>query len=524
MTVLWENDTAERRRRWWVAARIVIRNVTASVIALAFVTIYDALAEGESLRTALERSIFNLGRDRLSIFLLLLAFLLVFLSVRRLQQWYLPFRGPLPREADAAVQKQALLPPMLTAGVAFTLWMARGFLIGIKRSVGTLPTETMFHTLVSNGMAGLIAAVLAYFATEALWQHELPLFFPDGQIPRGRVRFTVRMRILLLFVMGMTSLVYLAVVVYHWAKRLLYAPAPEQVLHALLYVEILIIAAAGLTAFTLAATLGASLINGLKRIREGLQRVERGDLDVRVRVYTNDEIGELAEGFNRMVEGLRSQQITRYLFNHYVSPEVATYALEHGAERGGVMTEATVLFSDIREFTALAEGLPPTTVMALLNRYFQAMEEAVRAYGGIINKFVGDSLMAIFGTPINPLTNHAEAAVWAATEMMHTLHLFNARQKERGEPTLRIGIGIASGPVVAGNVGGTERIEYTLIGNTVNVASRLEAMTKKMGVPILLSEETARAAVETFPLRLLGAVNVRGKQEPVTVYTVDAPL
>ena len=524
MTVLWEDDAAERRRRWWVAARIVIRNVTASVIALAFVTIYDALAEGESLRTAIDQTLASLGRDKISLLLLGLAFLLIFFSVRHLQRWYLPFKGPLPREADVTVQKQALLPPMLTAGIAFTLWTLRGLIVGLERSGGTLPTETMFHTLLSNGMAGLIAAVLAYFATEALWQHELPLFFPDGQMPRGRVRFTVRMRILLLFVMGMTSLVYLAVVAYHWAKRLLYTSIPEHMLHALLYVEVLIIAAAGLTAFTLAATLGASLINGLKRIQEGLQRVERGDLDVRVRVYTNDEINELAEGFNRMVEGLRSQQVTRYLFNHYVSPEVANYALEHGAERGGVLTEATVLFSDIRDFTAMAEKLPPATVMALLNRYFQAMEEAIRAYGGIINKFVGDSLMAIFGTPLNPLADHAEAAIWAAAEMTRTLRLFNEAQRVRGEPTLRIGIGIATGTVVAGNVGGTERIEYTLIGNTVNVASRLEAMTKKMGVPILLSEETARAASETFPLRLLGSVNVRGKQEPVTVYTVDAPL
>ncbi len=521
MATLWEDDAAELRRRWWVAARIVIRNVTASVIALAFVTIYEALAEGESLRTAVDQTWRHLGRDGLSVLLLILAFLLILLSVRRLQRWYLPIRGPLPREADPTVQKQALLPPLLTAGVAFTLWELRGIIVGIERSGGPLPTDTMFHTLVSNGMAGLIAAVLVYFATEALWQHELPLFFPDGKIPRGRVRFTVRTRILLLFVMGMTSLVYLAVVAYHWAERLLDAQVPEAVLHTLLYVEVLIIAAAGLTAFTLAATLGATLINGLKRIHEGLQRVERGDLETRVRVYTNDEIGELAEGFNRMVEGLRAQQVTRYLFNHYVSPEVANYALQHGAERGGVLTEATVLFSDIRSFTTLAEGLPPTKVMTLLNRYFQAMEEAIRAYGGIINKFVGDSLMAIFGTPLNPLPDHAEASVWAAAEMMRTLRLFNEAQRVRGEPTLRIGIGIATGTVVAGNVGGTERIEYTLIGNTVNVASRLESMTKKMGVPILLAEATAQAASASLPLRLLGAVKVRGKQEPVTVYTLE---
>jgi class 3 adenylate cyclase len=210
----------------------------------------------------------------------------------------------------------------------------------------------------------------------------------------------------------------------------------------------------------------------------------------------------------------------RKMFGRYVTPQVAEHAIAHGPKLGGQQTVATVLFSDIRNFTALTEDLPADILIDMLNRYFEAMSDAVMRHNGLINKFGGDSLLAIFGTPLNPTTHHADHAVNAAQAMLMALERFNADQRTRDEPTLRIGIGIATGPVIAGNVGSKERMEYTVIGDTVNLASRLEALTKTRIDLVLLDEATA-ADVQDVPLKSLGDVQIRGKQAPVAVYTVQ---
>jgi adenylate cyclase len=219
-----------------------------------------------------------------------------------------------------------------------------------------------------------------------------------------------------------------------------------------------------------------------------------------------------------MVSGLQQEEVVRHLFSLYVTPEVAEHAIQYGAELGGQLTSASVLFSDIRGFTSLTESLAPDTLIALLNRYFQAMSAVIARRGGLVNKFGGDSLLAVFGTPLNPDPDHAWSAVQAAQAMQAALEQFNTDQARRGEPQLRIGIGVASGPVVAGNVGSQERLEYTVIGDTVNLASRLQSMTKELGVSTLLSEFTAQAVQGKVSLEAIGRVAVRGKQEPVEVF------
>ncbi len=208
------------------------------------------------------------------------------------------------------------------------------------------------------------------------------------------------------------------------------------------------------------------------------------------------------------------------LFSLYVTPEVAEHAIEYGAELGGQLAEASVLFSDIRGFTSMTEKMEATALIALLNRYFDAMSDAIIAHGGLVNKFGGDSLLAIFGTPLNPAQDHPAQAVEAAQAMLAALETFNTNQAQRGEPTLRIGIGVATGPVVAGNVGGEERLEYTVIGDTVNLASRLQTMTKDLDVMVLISNTAAEAAKERALLIPIGDIAVRGKKDPVPVYSL----
>ena len=176
-----------------------------------------------------------------------------------------------------------------------------------------------------------------------------------------------------------------------------------------------------------------------------------------------------------------------------------------------------VLFSDIRGFTSMTEQMEPVSLIALLNRYFEAMSTAVTEQCGLVNKFGGDSLLAVFGTPLNPSEEHPAQAVRAAQEMLQALECFNQDQARRKEPTLTIGIGVATGLVVAGNVGSAERLEYTVIGDTVNLASRLEGLTKEKGIPVLISGTTAEAIKNPDILRPVGQVSVRGKQDPVQV-------
>jgi adenylate cyclase len=237
---------------------------------------------------------------------------------------------------------------------------------------------------------------------------------------------------------------------------------------------------------------------------------------------SNDEVGYLAERFNEMVAGLRRGELLRNLLNLYVSPEVAREALEHGASLGGQLVQCTVLFSDIRSFTTLSEQLDPAELIALLNRYMSRMVDVIVSCGGMVNKFGGDSLLAVFGTPLNPAPNHAVSAIHAALGMRSALVEFNEAQAAVDSSQLRCGIAVATGTVVAGNVGGKERIEYTVIGDTVNLAARLQAMSKELHHDILLNQDAYLQACNTIqlPAEEIRNVTVRGKSEPVTIYAL----
>jgi adenylate cyclase len=270
----------------------------------------------------------------------------------------------------------------------------------------------------------------------------------------------------------------------------------------------------------LSATLGRDMVDMIAALRAAMQKVQAGDLHAQVSVTSNDELGDLAAGFNTMVDGLRKEEMIRKLFGRYVTPQVAEHAIAHGAELGGQEIVATILFTDIRDFTALTERLPPEVLIALLNRYFEAMSAVISQHGGLINKFGGDSLLAIFGAPLNPISHQADAALLAAEGLLETLEVFNRAQRSRGEPMLRMGIGVASGPVVAGNVGSQARMEYTVIGDTVNLASRLQSLTKERPTEVLIDQETAQRASSSILLQPLGEIKVRGKDEPVAIYTL----
>lgn len=442
--------------------------------------------------------------------------------------WYLEAtRGGEYEPAAPRIRQLALHVPAYSAGVSLGMWLLAGLASGvisgfIDPDSGFDWTTWIIVVLGTIGIAGPITAALVYFASERVWRSELPLFFPDGVLTQmSAFRMTIRRRMFILFVMGAMPLILLAVLSYNQAVQIANSPQPEALLARLLRLELFLAIVGALEAAVLAQTLGASLIEPLETLGKHLDTVQEGDLEHRLEVTSNDELGRLAEGFNAMVDGLRREDVIRHLFSLYVTPEVAEHAIEHGAELGGQMTDATVLFADIRSFTAMTERLEPDALIALLNRYFDAMSDVVIEHGGLVNKFGGDSLLAVFGTPLNPAADHSRRAIQAARMLLRALETFNQDQVRRGEPSLRIGVGVATGRILAGNVGSSERLEYTVIGDAVNLASRLDSMTKELDAAVLVSEAAVVAAQSPELLRLVGQVPVRGKREPVQVYTLE---
>jgi adenylate cyclase len=215
---------------------------------------------------------------------------------------------------------------------------------------------------------------------------------------------------------------------------------------------------------------------------------------------------------------LRDQQ--KELVRRFATREVAQDLQESGFALGGKRVNASVMFADIRGFTTLAESQPPEATIELLNTWYTLMFDAIGAHGGVVSLMIGDGLMAIFGAPL-PLPGHCECAVRSALEMQETMALFNGERRAAGLPEVRIGIGIASGDMVAGYAGTNERATYTCIGDTVNLAARLEAQTKLAQQPILVDGTTRAGLGHGIAVRSLGSVAVKGRAAAVDVFAVD---
>ncbi len=214
---------------------------------------------------------------------------------------------------------------------------------------------------------------------------------------------------------------------------------------------------------------------------------------------------------------LRDQQ--RELISKFATKEVAEDLLTSGFSLGGKHVDASAMFCDIRSFTTIVEASEPTEIIGLLNDYYTLMMDAINGEGGIVNQMVGDGLMAIFGAPL-PQENHRRSAVLAARQMIDLIRLFDEERAAREKVQIQIGVGIASGNVIAGYTGTLHRATYTCVGDTVNVAARLEAHTKVVGRPILIDEETRHGLDDSIGVEPQGEVLMKGKTEPINVYAV----
>lgn len=261
----------------------------------------------------------------------------------------------------------------------------------------------------------------------------------------------------------------------------------------------------------------------LAELVKKMGRLAEGDFDVRTTVLADDEIGTVKAHFNDMVAGMEERERLKETFGKYLSVEIARQLMASGKIKlGGDSIKATILFSDIRDFTPLSENMPAGALVQFLNSYFSHIVEPITANRGVVNKFIGDAVMAIFAPQFGS-ENHVEDAMHAAIGMRAKLEEFNRKRLIAQE--VRSGIGLHTGVLVAGNIGTEQRMEYTVIGDTVNIASRIESMNKNLGSTILISQDVHTQLGEELKKNMVFRpcedVVLKGKKKTMTLYQVE---
>src|SRR5690606_24927673 len=249
------------------------------------------------------------------------------------------------------------------------------------------------------------------------------------------------------------------------------------------------------------------------------RQVAAGNFEVHADIQSHDEVGELGRSFDTMVDGLRERDKMKNVLNKFHGSSITEDLMKGDLALGGKKKRVTVFFSDIRDFTKFSEGHTPEEVVEMLNEYFEIMVGIVTKNHGVVDKFVGDAMMAIWGAP-NTTGEDEAFAVKACLEMRAALEKLNELRLSRGQTEIKIGMGLNSGDAISGTIGSSERMEYTVIGDAVNTASRIESSTKAFGTDLLISGETLEKVKDRFVFEYAGAAEVKGKSDPLKMHKV----
>ncbi len=431
------------------------------------------------------------------------------------------------------IQRKSLQFPMVVSVITFMTWILAGFIFGFLEP---LITSKIFnvHTpdlivclrrfLGISLLGGGITTMTLYFIIENAWRNYIPKFFPEGNLRRVKnvFRLNIRKRFLIVFLsVTLIPLPVLSLTIYSKVTALHAADAltRTQIMSSLVG-ELAFVAADSLSiCLILAYFLAKSISEPLLRIKDAIKQVENNNLDTQVEIVSNDELGEVAEGFNQMIKTMKKNQSIKDSFGKYVCSEVRDEIIAGNTSLEGEMKRATVLFSDLRNFTTLVEKNHPKHVVTIMNQYFNEMTIAIKANRGLVLQYVGDEIEAVFGAPIG-FDEHPDMALQTALDMRKRLVSLNKRLEEQGFEPLAHGVGIHSGAVLAGNIGSEERMSYALVGDTVNTASRIEGLTKEYGCDIIISQTTSNLLTESYNSEQIGHVKVKGKKDELIIYKV----
>ena len=271
--------------------------------------------------------------------------------------------------------------------------------------------------------------------------------------------------------------------------------------------------------------LSLSLVNPIERLAGLIREVSKGNFEISARkqIKSRDEVGDLARAFDDMIVGLKERDKVKTLFSKFHGSSVTQDLLGKEIGVGGARKNVTVFFSDVRGFTSFSESRSPEEVVEMLNEYFGTMVAIINRNGGVVDKFIGDAIMAVWGAP-NEGPNDTAHALMACLEMRVALGELNARRIARGDEPIVIGMGLHTGQAISGTIGSEERMEYTVIGDTVNLTSRIEASTKSFGTDLLISDAVLQVVGETFWTEKAGDVIAKGKSEPIALFKVRGTI
>ncbi len=285
-------------------------------------------------------------------------------------------------------------------------------------------------------------------------------------------------------------------------------------------------AVASILGLLFAALLTRNLVRPVRELLVGTKAIEQGDLDIRIKVSSADEIATLATSFNHMVGGLKQKEAITETFGQYVDPRIVKGLIEDQQfSQKGEKRIMTVFFSDLEGFTAISEKFSAEGVVRLLNHYFTLMSDSIRQSNGIIDKYIGDAIMAFWGPPFTNADEHPKLACLAALEQMKLLRQFETQLPDllgvrRDLPSLNMRIGISTGDVIVGSIGSAVAKSYTVIGDNVNLASRLESANKNYGTNILICGEAWKMVKDTIECREIDLIRVSGKTQPIRIFEV----
>jgi adenylate cyclase len=293
------------------------------------------------------------------------------------------------------------------------------------------------------------------------------------------------------------------------------AVAPIDALRDQVLLAIAIVSVAGIF---MGRRVGFSIARPIEKLAAFVKKVQGGDFTGSVE-EGKDEVGHLGAALNQMTRGLQERDRVKELFGRYVATQVSDKIVKGDVSLGGESRHVTILFSDIRGFTSMSEEMPPAQVVSFLNDYFSEMVEAVFEQGGVLDKFMGDGLMAVFGS-MSDMPDHPRRAVLTALRMKSLLGKINGNRAMHGDPPISIGIGVHTADVIVGNIGSRRRLEYTVIGDGVNTCSRVQALNKEFGTTILITESTWEVVRDQFECRAMPDKELRGKARAMKFFEV----
>lgn len=433
--------------------------------------------------------------------------------------------GDVPDDVKRRAQRRLVNLPFYQLLVNFFLWMPGGVLFPVVIYFLGGPQFWSPWIAVQFLASFTVSAVVTTFQTFVFLERFLlgylyPKVFTDirpVEVPGG-IHLSFQQRLLFLWgAVALGPIVVLTLIV----SNLLW-PRPDLPPESLLPLTIGVVAFGIVTGGIIFWMVGNDVSGWLEKHVIATREIARENFDVRIPGLRSDEWGRLTDSFNDMAKDLGHGKHVRETLGQFVGVDMADEILKNYSELGGRVQDITVMFADIRGFTTRSAGKPPEEVVNLLNQFLTLAVQAIEVNSvGLVNKFLGDGFMALFGVR-EPPDYHADQAVSSARNLLSRLDALNHELQSQGQPPLRIGIGIHTGPALVGCVGATRRREFTAIGETVNLTQRIEELTKTCGEMLLLSEATRQALQKPMPLKCLGPQDIRGSPEPMVVYTIVA--